>query len=403
MKKCLVNIAISLASLLLCAVLLEVASRLLFDAPPSVEISNLSGADAEIDPVREYEDVQVVDGRILSKGIPDPGFYIHTPTGRRLRRSAKGTITGHHLARADIEFSTNSLGYRDDELPAKTERDYRILVLGDSITLGDYVQQDQTYPALIQRALIEAGHPALEGRNVRVINAGVGAIDLQNEFAILMETGLSVEPDVVLVGLFLNDAYHSFVLDITQLSKWIRWSHFLRVASLWIDVFRDRDVYEKSGLRDEEAIAHAREEYLATHSAVKGDWRVSREAFDYEIGVRMDDWGYAWTDDYWRKVVPILEMMKRVGAERGFELVVMLFPVNAQVHSELLVDEPQQEFERSMTELGVAHLDLLPKLREKYQRDGVDVFYDHCHYRVEGNRFIADTAADFLLREVIER
>ncbi len=403
MKRCLVNGSVLLLSFALCALLLEAVSRQFFAAPPSVVIENLGDPNAREDPVREYEDVKLEDGRIFSRGVPDAGFYIHTATGRRLRRGATGVITGHHMARQDIEFSTNSLGYRDREIGPKSDRDYRILVLGDSITLGDYVQQDQTYPAYVERALIQSGHRALEDRNVQVINTGVGAIDLQNEFAILMETGLSVEPDVVLVGLYLNDAYHSLVLEITQLSPLIRWSHFLRVASMWLDVFRDRNLYEGAGLRDEEAIESARERFVASHPVAAGDWHTSREGFQSIIASKMDDWGYAWSDDFWEKVVPILEIMKRVGNERGFQLAVMLFPVSLQVQSELLMDEPQQNFEHYMNQLGLLHLDLLPLLREQYQRDGVDLYYDHCHYRPEGHAFFASAVSDFLLREVISR
>jgi hypothetical protein len=43
---------------------------------------------------------------------------------------------------------------------------------------------------------------------------------------------------------------------------------------------------------------------------------------------------------------------------------VLLFPVSYQVQSELLLDEPQRAFERHMTEVGLAYLDLLPLLRE---------------------------------------
>jgi hypothetical protein len=382
---------------------LEVSSRLLFEAPPSVVIDNLSDPEATSGPMRERENVTLKDGQIFSKGVPDSGFYVHTPTGRRLRRGASGAITGHHLSRKDIAFSTNSLGYRDDEIGEKTERDYRILALGDSITLGDYAAPDETYPAYVERSLIAAGHPALEGRDVQVINAGVGAIDLQNELAILMETGLSVEPDVVLVGLFLNDAYHSPVLKIRRLSPALSWSHFLRVASMWLDVSLDRYVYEGTGLRNEGVIERERERFLSTHPVAKGDWRSSQEAFNALIADRIGAWGYAWSDDFWQKIVPLLELMKQVGDERGFELAVLLFPVSFQVQSELLVDEPQREFSRHMSELGVPHIDLLPILREKYQRDGVNVFYDHCHYRPEGHAYFAKAVADFLLREVISR
>ncbi len=397
----LVNLAILLASLFLCALVLEVASRLLFEAPPSVVVENLADPAASIGPLKESESVTLKDGQIYSRGVPDSGFYIHTPTGRRLRPGVSGAITRHHLSRTDIAFSTNSLGYRDEEIGEKGDRDYRILVLGDSITLGDFVEADQTYPALIERYLNEDNARELDGRNVQVINAGVGAIDLQNEFAILLETGVTVEPDIVLVGLYLNDAYHSQVLKITRLSPALSWSHFLRVASMWLDVFRDRYVYEGSGLRDEGAIERERERFIANHPVAEGDWKTSREAFHATIVEKIGDWGYAWTADFWQKIVPILELMKQVGNDRGFRVAVMLLPVRHQVQSDLLMDEPQQEFERHMTELGLAHLDLLPSLRQKYEDDGVNVFYDHCHYRPEGYEYIAKVAADFLMNEII--
>jgi hypothetical protein len=398
-----VNLSVLLLSVILCALVLEIASRIFFEAPPSVVVENLSDPAAEVGAVKESKKVTLKDGQIYSRGVPDSGFYIHTPTGRRLRPGVSGAITGHHLARKDIAFSTNSLGYRDEEIGEKGDRDYRILVLGDSITLGDFVEADQTYPAQIERHLNGDGPLALDGRNVQVINTGVGAIDLQNELAILLETGVTVEPDIVLVGLYLNDAYHSQVLKITRLSPALSWSHFLRVASMWLDVFRDRYVYEGSRLRDEGAIESERERFLAAYPVAEGDWKTSREAFHGKIAEKIGDWGYAWSADFWQKILPILELMKQVGNERGFRVAVMLLPVRHQVQSELLVDEPQQEFERHMTELGLAHIDLLPLLREKYEQDGVNVFYDHCHYRPDGYEYFSKFVAEFLMNEVISR
>ncbi|MBW2493352.1 MAG: hypothetical protein JRE43_01265, partial [Deltaproteobacteria bacterium] len=149
-RSILINFVVLLVALFFCALVLEVSSRLLFDAPPSVVIDNLSDPTAAESPMQERENVELRDGQIFSKGVPDAGFYVHTPTGRRLRRGASGMITGHHLSRKDVEFSTNSLGYRDDEIGEKGERDYRILALGDSITLGDYVSAEQTYPEYVE-------------------------------------------------------------------------------------------------------------------------------------------------------------------------------------------------------------------------------------------------------------
>ncbi|MBW2493136.1 MAG: hypothetical protein JRE43_00150 [Deltaproteobacteria bacterium] len=172
---------------------------------------------------------------------------------------------------------------------------------------------------------------------------------------------------------------------------------------MWLDVYRDRYVYEGTGLRDEGAVERARDEFLATNPGAKGDWRTNEEAFNALIAEHMGRWGYAWSDEFWTIITPLLELMKRVGSEEGFRLAVILFPVDYQVKSELLVNQPQQNFARIMTELGIPHLDLLPLLRNQYQRDGVNLFYDHCHYRPEGNEFLARPVADFLLREVISR
>lgn len=135
----------------------------------------------------------------------------------RLKRSTKGVVRNHRLLHQDVEFETNSLGFGSEELSATKDGQFRILALGDSITMGDWLPANETYPGQVQAFLRASGDPALDGREARVINAGVGAIDLENEFAILMETGLQADPDVVLVGLYLNDAYHSSVLQITKL------------------------------------------------------------------------------------------------------------------------------------------------------------------------------------------
>ena len=52
-----------------------------------------------------------------------------------------------------------------------------------------------------------------------------------------------------------------------------------------------------------------------------------------------------------------------------------------------------------MRALGLPYLDLLPPLRDKFARDGHDIYYDHCHYNPEGDEFIGRLIADSLTRE----
>ncbi len=223
-----------------------------------------------------------------------------------------------------------------------------------------------------------------------------------------METGLSVEPDVVLVGLFLNDAYHSPVLDVKRLPAFLSWSHFVRLMSWRLDVLRNEYVYEDDNDQKEEVIERERERFVAKYSLPdryakrRDDWRSDRNAIYQRVASSLGDWGYAWTEGYWERVVPILELMKEVGRDHDFEVAVLFFPIRMQVQSEHLADEPQRSFARHMKELRLPHLDILPILREKYERDQEDVFYDHAHYRFEGHETFADDVAQFLLSEVIE-
>ena len=395
------NLSILFVTLLFCAVVLEGASRIFFDAPSSVTIENLPMTD---DQIRSWDRFEVEDGKIISEGIPDWGFYLSTPTGMRLKRSANGVVRNHGLSHQDVEFGTNSLGFRSEEFGKKTDGELRILALGDSITLGGSQQADETYPGQLEAFLSAAGHPALGDREVRVINAGIGAIDLDNEFAILMDTGLLAEPDIVIVGLYLNDAFHSSVLEITKLPAWLGRSHFIRLLFWRLDGIRERYRYQDPELADGGDLDSARGRFLETHPAGERlDWQTNREGFHKLIANRFEDWGYAWSDNFWPRITPTLELMKQVANEHGFKLAVILFPVRQQVQSDLLLDEPQQGFAREMTALDLPHLDLLPPLRERFQRDGKDLFYDHCHYRAEGYELVSQRVGDFLLEEVITR
>jgi hypothetical protein len=51
----------------------------------------------------------------------------------------------------------------------------RILVLGDSITFGDYVDEDETYPAALERRL-QAAMPARVVRLIMSLSGLIGTI-----------------------------------------------------------------------------------------------------------------------------------------------------------------------------------------------------------------------------------
>ncbi len=324
---------------------------------------------------------------------PNEALFRETAAGGRMYPNVQVIVRKHQVSGRRVEIRTNALGYRGDEVPPKTAQDFRILVLGDSITLADYAAEEETYPARMEQRLREYRDAT---KKIRVINAGTAGLDLRSEFMILMETGLSTNPDIVVEGLYLNDAALSFTLKATVLPPYVRWSRLLTFVMARTDslgaLFRYR--MREHGWKPAQA------RFLARHPvAVEGDWRDREATFNQEIADTFFDWGYAWSEDAWVRMGETLALMKQVARDHDFELFVVLFPVRHQVQSRLLRDEPQRRFEDMVRALGLPYLDLLPPLRDKFARDGHDLYYDHCHYRPEGDELIGRLIADALTRE----
>ncbi len=102
-----------------------------------------------------------------------------------------------------VEVKINSKGLRDyDYTFSKPANTYRILVLGDSITFGWGVELKDTYSKCLERKLNQAGL----GAKFEVINTGVGNYNLKAEIEFLKREGLKYQPDMIVLGYFINDA-----------------------------------------------------------------------------------------------------------------------------------------------------------------------------------------------------
>jgi hypothetical protein len=103
---------------------------------------------------------------------------------------------------------TNSRGMVGPEVPpAKAPGEFRVVVLGDSYTVGGQVPYEQTFPAVLEQDLRAAGYT-----NVRVINTGVGGYTTFNESRLLAEDLGWLQPDLVVLAAFLGNDVSENVL-----------------------------------------------------------------------------------------------------------------------------------------------------------------------------------------------
>lgn len=308
-------------------------------------------------------------------------LYINTPTGKRLMPNTRLLIRNHRLNGRDVEIVTNSLGFRGPELGDKLKNQIRILVLGDSITLGDYIGYEEVYVSQLEKEL------RTNGELVHVINAGVGAINLETEYYILKEKGLFTKPDIVVVGLYLNDASESLVIE--PLKAPFCYSRFLTWVREKIFII-EKTILLKRQMR-------LLKVFTGERKLNRGAWANNPSAFDAEIASAFTDWGYAWTLDAWDEINRWLVRINDLGKVEGFKVIVVLFPVRYQVEADFLNDVPQEFFHKSMDRLNIPHLDLLQVLREEWKSTGNELFYDQCHLTPYGNSVVGHAISKFLM------
>lgn len=114
---------------------------------------------------------------------------------RNVRSTASG---GGYFNRHAPALRGNSLGYRDREfIVPKPPHVYRIVVLGDSITFGGGLDESQRFTSLLEDQLRPAGF--------EVLNLGFPGRDLPQHLEALTSDALPLDPDFILLELFVND------------------------------------------------------------------------------------------------------------------------------------------------------------------------------------------------------
>ena len=105
-----------------------------------------------------------------------------------------------------VWLTTNSRGLRERELPlAKPAGARRVIFLGDSVTFGAGVNDDEPFPRLLEAGVNGSGSGPIE-----TVNTGVVGYNTVQELARLEQAGLPYRPDVVVLTFVVNDLLETF-------------------------------------------------------------------------------------------------------------------------------------------------------------------------------------------------
>lgn len=371
------KVALAVVSLLATVLVAEGVARLLLPVQQMVEVEAVTTRSSRPGPVKETEQEQNIDVVIDRTG----------DHGVRLYPGVRATIHDHTLSHRDVVIETNSLGLRHPELGDKPDDEFRVLVLGDSITFGDYVPFEETYAALLERRL-DGRYP-----RVRVINAGLPGVGTSDQLYHYLEICDAVDADLVLVGMYLNDSQVTGRFYARTLSEPYASSRFLswlanRVEALRISLWSDDDIPEID--------PEWKEEFRDGRQLKTGDMWDDQDAHDYEVYNAYRDFGIAWNPQSWVILERIVNALVLSARQRGAEVAVFLFPVHFQATGMLDDLRPQKSFAAMCDAVDIPCLDLVPALRADWRAAQEKLYFDHCHLTTRGNTVAADALAEWL-------
>lgn len=307
----------------------------------------------------------------------------YTARGKRLVPNSKVVIRNNNISGLDVGVNINALGFRDAEIPAKKRPDeLRVLVLGDSITMGAYLPAEEVYVEQAQEALAKL----LPGRKVELINAWLSDVGLVEELDLLEEQGVGLDLDMVVLAFYLNDTRPPWGFPAEISHRGWRRRHSL-VADKIYRTLRYLDFVKRQGTS----------RFLWTKLVNTLSWRTDRADFKKLAEAARFDWGAAWQEDSWPIVERGLARLKALSSKHGFRVAVLIFPVAYQVYADFTEDTPQRRMAAQARAQGFPVLDLLPGMRES---KSTQLFFDRCHPNRATNAWVGQMFARFLKEQL---
>ncbi|MFQ5500803.1 MAG: SGNH/GDSL hydrolase family protein [Phycisphaerae bacterium] len=266
---------------------------------------------------------------------PDSGVpFVQIPNGPLAYRpdsvfssvyDPSGDERGYFGESGRVTYRLNRYGMRGPDWSEETLPDhFRVVCLGDSITFGEGVRIEDTYPARLERGL----SALLPNRHVEVINAGVQGYGTLDEIAFYLLRCARFKPDVVTLGFFLNDATRSQETIRQNEARTRAWkpSGLSAFSRVWEILSRRR------------AASLLQAEYFATTRA-----------------------GFA--SSGWEDCKEALRGMKRISREDGFRFVVVVFPILWELDGAYPFEDLHTLIADACREYGIEHIDLLDTCR----------------------------------------
>ncbi len=304
---------------------------------------------------------------------------------------------------------TNSWGFRSDEVtkervPGRT----RIVMLGDSITDGFYVENAFTYPAFVQKTLRE------QHIDVEVINGACGGATINRELAIFKDVMTPLQPDIAVLTFVTNDIdglkgvpdeqlLNERAYTDTNERKILRFLFVDTAAGeLILDstlrfISKEYDENQKNGAEQPELDPDRYKipggDQFKANVAIfmkryaHSDGKILHDVFEPEVQKNVERYLLAW-DAYVAHA-----------RQHAIQPVFVYMPSYAQVYDETVSMHMRDILQAHSASAGVPFFDMTPVLRQEGATHVLHQAPLDFHHNPEGNRVIGQALARYLLEQ----
>ena len=323
------------------------------------------------------------------------GYYLKETVGRLQKDETYGWINTpgflgiHGAPEFKVAVTHDSHGFRGGEVsPDRIPGSTRVVFLGDSMTYGHAVEDDEAFVSLLGERL----------ESVESINMAVGGYNTAQQYMTLQEKALPFDPDLVVLCVFWNDIY---------------WEN-IDTRGPWFDL-KDGVLVHKEA--DADRLASARffqppslSKRILSHSHV---YRVAsdglkkiRALFKDSFGEEFEEGSAERERKTWEITEALLAAMGAECRERKVPFLIVLIPDQVEVETDkrVLGLPPQfaklpERLANLADQLGLPYTTPLECLKTAYEAvDRPFYFPINRHLTPEGNLAMANCLAPVILK-----
>ena len=296
---------------------------------------------------------------------------------------------------------TNSFGMRGGEIPiTKLGDKIRIIALGDSVTDGFFVDNEGTYPYLLQQILNE------NAKSVEVLNVARGGGSIDKEYA-LLRVVMPLKPDIVLLTFVNNDIAEILgksrkeLLSMklrtvpNQLPEWLLTKTAVGelVGDLKLKIkYKNYRFFERNNKTQKKKVWRIEDGEKYDDNVIKFNQVASRlegmvanEPFSADVNEAIDNYIFA------------LENLRNFCIDNHAMLVFVYFPSYSQIYNMSASLKIRDILREACADLSIPFADLSGTFRGIGRNKVLHFAPLDFHCNAEGNKVIANAVADFLI------